>query len=189
MKLSLKQLPFSRWTKVGLIVVGVLLVGWVGVILSGVLDPPKSTRPKQTDPNRCPTCNSPLTAYAKAQGRCLFCKAELPGADKPSVFGRRVVPGVLIGLFVVLLTANVVMFVRSLRRGRKVEEDYFVTHCRKCGRKVRFREQQCGQIVKCPTCRQLMRFPEAPEKPPGVWTRMRGWLSLKGQKKVKQAAE
>jgi uncharacterized paraquat-inducible protein A len=188
MKLSLSKLSFSRWTKISLIVVGVLLVGWVGVMLSGVLDPPKSTRLQQTDPNRCPHCNHPLTAYAKQQGVCLFCKGDLPGKETPGR-GGGAISGVLIGLFVVLLLTNVILFVRSRMRMKKEDEDYYHTYCKKCGRKVRFREQQCGQIAKCPTCRQLMRFPEAPDKRPGVWGRMKGWLTVKGRKKVNQTAD
>jgi hypothetical protein len=189
MKVSLKNMKFSRLTWIGMILVGVVLLGWIVALTTGVFDPPKKVGEKQADPNRCPFCNHPLTKYAKEDGHCLYCKAELPGSEKPSVIGSKVIPGMLIGLFVVLLTTNIVLTIRSIRRNAKQEADYFVTHCRKCGRKVRFREQQCGQIVKCPTCRQLMRFPEAPEKPRGVWTRMKGWLNVKGKKKVKQAAE
>ena len=182
MKWTLKNLGFSRYTRIGLIVIAVALVVWLGLLVGGVFEP-KKLGVKQVDPNRCPHCNHALTAYAKQTGECLFCKGELPGKDKGSVVGNRVVPGVLIGLFVVLLTINIVMFIRSRIRAPG-EEFFYQTNCRKCGRKVRFRERQCGQIAKCPICRQLMRFPEAPEKPPGPWTRMKGWFSASRRKKV-----
>jgi hypothetical protein len=184
MKWTLKNLGFSRYTWIGTAVVAVALVCWIGLLIGGVFEP-KKLGVKQVDPNRCPHCNHALTAYAKQTGECLFCRGELPGKEKASVVGSKVIPGVLIGLFVILLTINIVLFVRSITRGN-VEEVYYQTQCRKCGRKVRFREHQCGQLAKCPICRQVMRFPVAPEKPPGPWTRMKGWFSASRRKKVNQ---
>jgi hypothetical protein len=186
MKVSLKNIKFSRLTWIGMILVGIVAAGWLVILMTGVLEP-KRIGEKQVDPNRCPHCNHPLTRYVKESGTCLYCKGDLPGKEKGPGTGSKAIAVSLVSLFVVLLVTNVAMLIRSLKRA-KVEEEYFVTNCKKCSRKVRFRESQCGQIAKCPTCKQLMRFPEAPEKPRGVWTRMTGWLIPRSRKKVKQPA-
>ena len=174
MRLSLKELRLSRFTTGAMVVVGVAAVFWLGLLLSGALDSPKHLgERKKVDPNRCPHCDHALTPYARELGQCLFCKGDLPGKESASSPRSTGIAVTLVSLFLVLLAVNVAFLVRRMRGKKPQEEEVHHLYCRKCGRKIRYRTGQAGQLARCPMCRQLVRFPEppAPEKRP--W--WRGW--------------
>jgi hypothetical protein len=170
----LKNLQLSRVTRIGLIVVGGVLLIWLVLLLAGVFDSPRRVGEKMLDPNRCPHCNFPLSKYAKDKGECLFCHGELPGSEKAlSAQGHgKVVAVVLISLFGVLLSVNVVFAVRALLRKRKPADEVHHLRCRKCDCKIRYRPNQVGQFARCPKCRQFVRFPEPPQEPRRPWWRV-----------------
>jgi uncharacterized paraquat-inducible protein A len=176
MKLSPKKLKFSRVSVLSMVVVGVVALGWLGLMLAGVFEP-KKLGEKKVDPNRCPHCNKQLSPHAKATGECTSCHGAV--GDKGKLAARekfqRTVVTVLLAGFAVLFVVNVAVFVRS-RVGKNTEEAFFYLHCRKCTRKVRYRERQIGQFARCPMCKTLMRFPEPPDRPRSRWAKMKEWL-------------
>jgi uncharacterized paraquat-inducible protein A len=165
---SLKNLRLSRFSAIGLIVVGVALLLWLILTVSGVFDAPTKVGMKQKDAKRCPECNMPLTAVAKAKGECLFCHANLGTGENTSTLSGKTVAIVLASLFGVLLVVNTVFFVRSQLRKRRGAEEPQVHLCHKCTRKIRYRTHQAGQFARCPKCHSLIRFP-APPPPSRPW--------------------
>jgi DNA-directed RNA polymerase subunit RPC12/RpoP len=188
MKFSLKDTRIRRASLIALLVLGVLLLVWGGLMLAGVFDSPKKLGETKVDANRCPHCNLPLSKVAKEKGECLFCHGDLP--TKQRGVGEhpasKAVIGGLIGAFAILATINLVFFVRSWK-GKDPEEAFYHLNCKKCTRKVRYRQRQIGQFARCPICRQLIRFPEPPEQPKGTWGKLKDWL--KRPKKKKAAVE
>ena len=175
MKVSLKNLSLSRWTRIGLIAVGGVLVLWLGLMVMGTfMEPPRKMGEQKLDPNRCPHCNMALSKFAKEKGECLFCKGALSGAQRAALTESRnkTIAYVLIGLFVVLLVTNAVFFFRARARAQKGDEDLYYFRCHKCERKIRYRTSQVGQFARCPQCRQMVRFPPPAEEMKRPWWRI-----------------
>jgi hypothetical protein len=178
MKSSLGRMQLSRFTRVGLVAVGVMLVGWVALKLV-VSGSGTRTGPAKVDPTRCPNCGRPLPGYAQVTGECPYCQIEQGGGRKTKARGSAVtssttLPAVLGCAFVLLLALHVGLLLRS-RVGRGGEEVCYFTNCRKCGRKLRYRDHQVGHLARCPLCRDLVRFPEPPGKAGGLWWKVKGW--------------
>ncbi len=174
MKESLKGLSASRWTRITLTVMGVVMVLGLGAFLTGVFDPPQRLGEKKVDPNRCPECNMALSRYARDKGECLFCHANLPGKsrDLARQGQGKVLALILIVLCSLLLLVNAVFFFRGRARKRALDEELYHLRCRKCDRKIRYRTGQAGQFARCPQCRQMLRFPELARDNKRPWWRL-----------------
>src|SRR5262245_187624 len=166
MKHSLSGLKLSRFTGGGLIVLGGCLVVWLVLTLFTGMHSTQ-TGPARVDPNRCPECGR---EYPRGSpGECPLCKLKAQAGGKPRPTARpgpaRTLATVLVGLFVVLLAVHLAVTLRG-HVGKPAEEAYYQTACRKCSRKIRFRESQAGHLAACPLCRAVFRFPElAPTRP------------------------
>ena len=115
----------STITKLGMMAVGVLLLGWV--VLTLTTDSGTKLEASKEDPTKCPECGRTLPTSAQLGGVCPYCAAEKgeenarikrPGQSR-SV--SAVVPVVLVGLFCVLLAVHVGLIVRS-RVGKGEDE-------------------------------------------------------------------
>jgi hypothetical protein len=152
---------------------GGALLAWI--VLGLVFDPETKTAPAAVDDKYCPECGHELPrGLINAKAECPFCKAQgksVPLGERRgggSVLRGPVVPTAIIGFAVVLLAVNVVFLVRNRSRARQ-EEVLYYTNCRKCMRKLRYRERQAGQIARCPLCRALIRFPKPEAAPRSRW--------------------
>jgi hypothetical protein len=168
----------SRFTKIGMGVVGVLFLAWAAFMVFLNQGATKSG-PAVTDPNRCPVCGRDLPPAYVGTGECPYCAAAHPGEGPTrhtgsSVAANPAVPAVLIGLFCVLLTVNLFVTFRG-RRG-PVEEALYHLTCPKCHRKLRFRESQAGRLAACPLCRRPIVFPRLDRPPDTHWARVKRWL-------------
>jgi hypothetical protein len=163
----------TRLTRIALITLGVALLAWI--VLGLVFNPETKTASAMTDDKYCPECGHELPrGVIAAITECPFCKAQ----GKDVKIGRArgdgsrlrgpVVPAVLGSAAVVLLAVHVVFLVRHRTKVQQ-EETLFYINCRKCARKIRYRERQIGQIAKCPLCRTLIRFPEPDVAPKSRW--------------------
>lgn len=186
MKLPLKKVELSSVTKYSLIALGAGLVFWLG--LSFFSGDPKKTAAVRTDKTRCADCGLPLSKSAQDSGECPYCAMKNGGKAKKTASGSgtpgRTIPIVMISLFVVLSVIH--LFVLYRKRASVVEELVFNMNCRKCDRKVRYRERQVGALATCPGCRCMIRFPEAPEKAKGRWGIVKSWFVLSHKKKVEK---
>ena len=188
MKLSLAKIELSSLTKYALIALGMGLALWLGLtLLSG---DSKKTAAARTDKTRCADCGLPLSKSAQQTGECPYCAMKSGGKAKQSgggsVASGRAVPITMIGLFVVMLGTHLYALYR--KRPSAVEETLFHMNCRKCDRRVRYREKQVGVLARCPNCRALIRFPEIPEKAKGSWGVVKGWLTIRRKKVQRDSA-
>jgi uncharacterized paraquat-inducible protein A len=183
MKLSLDNLLKSRWPLIALGVVGGALLIWLTLEMTGVFEPPKriagpNEQEKKVDPNRCPQCNAPLSKYAREKGECLLCNAKLENEEDKSISKTVawVVPPVLIGVFSVLLVINLGLFTyKRVRQKNNGEEVFHHITCRKCDRRIRYRDRQVNQFARCPLCKSIVRFP-APPLELTRWGKVRAWV-------------
>lgn len=165
-------MKLSQYTKVGMVAAGLLLVVWIGLVIFRD-NSAKKVGPAKEDVTHCPDCGMLLN---KA-GECPKCLAEegmeayrAKRANK-GMANSPVLAYLVGGVFVVLVT---VYLLTVLRRwyGRDKEEDLYYVHCRKCGRKLRFRERQIGHVGRCPLCQTPVRFPHPEEQTKGNrWVR------------------
>jgi uncharacterized paraquat-inducible protein A len=160
-------MKLSRYTMLGMVGVGILLIVWIGLMLfSGSSQ--KKIGPAKEDLTHCPDCGMLLN---KA-GECPKCMAE-EGVEayraKRANKGAATNPTiafVLAAIFVVLVAVHAAVVLRGWSvRGK--DEDLYYIHCRKCGRKLRFRERQIGHIGRCPLCQTPIRFPHPEEEGKG----------------------
>jgi hypothetical protein len=193
MKLSPAGVKLSKFTKLSLVAGGVLFFAWLGLtLLSG--DGPKKSGPARVDDSACPDCGRPLTRQAKTTGECPFCKMEDPTMQKKKArlsgggglpFSSRWIAVGIVVTFVLLLVANVAVFVRTALTRKTPGDDLLHMNCRKCDRRVRYRLRQAGALARCPSCLSLIRFPELPEKKT-PWSIVKGWLTIPRKKRVRQ---
>ena len=155
-------MKMTRVTRFVLIALAVSLAAWV--VLTLVTNSPTEIRAPE-NPAQCPECGMALPKEVReGGGECPYCKA----LGKATVIGQRKGPDVLRGPTVpiallatagLLLLVHLVFLVRNRARGQREEVLYYM-NCRKCLRKIRYRERQVGQLAKCPLCHALIRFPE-----------------------------
>ena len=100
----------------------------------------------------CPTCGVP--------GQILRVSAESHAGNA----SRGPNPLVVLGALDVNILMAVAVFVASQRTTSRRADDEPVYHrftCRRCGRRLRYREQQAGRPAKCPGCKSVLLFPRA----------------------------
>jgi DNA-directed RNA polymerase subunit RPC12/RpoP len=167
-KLSLKDLKLSAVTRWGMVATGAMLLVWLGLTLFASGD--TRSGPATMDRGKCPSCGRPLSRQAQMSGECPYCAMEEGGKSKRTQ-GKdapgTTIPTVLISVLVVL--AGVHLFSLYRRRPAAVEEALYYHNCHKCGRKLRYRERQVGNLARCPMCHQLLRFPPIPPRPRPWW--------------------
>jgi predicted Zn-ribbon and HTH transcriptional regulator len=160
-------------------VVGVAFLAWLSVTL---ITGSQSKRKKAlvTDPNRCPVCGRELPSGYRGTGKCPYCQIE-HASDPESAASEStpsaIIPIILISAFCLLLGIHATLFVRA-RISSEREEVLYYTECRKCHRRIRYRESQIGKIALCPLCKKPIFFPKPEEIIESRWTRFRRWLSI-----------
>jgi predicted amidophosphoribosyltransferase len=177
----MKAPTLSRFTKLSLVLTGVLLLVWLSLTLFAG-SPSSKTEAVVTDEKHCPTCGRPLPRHAIARKECPYCLLERgPEAakfgDKNSAGANKAVPITIISLFVLLLIANIASAVYGRVRKQKIEA-LFHYWCPKCGRKLRYRESQIGRLANCPLCERPIVFPRPEGLVDSRWTKLRRWLHL-----------
>jgi DNA-directed RNA polymerase subunit RPC12/RpoP len=174
-------MKLSRLTVIGMAVVGALFLAWVAFMVF-VDSGGRKSGPVAVDPNHCPNCGRELPPAYQGTGECPYCAAAHPedpsaGSIRGSAVSSAAVPIVLIGLFAILLTVNLVVVVRA-RKAADTPEVVYHTECPKCRRKLRYRESQAGRLAACPLCRRPIVFPRLERSADTPWTKMRRWLRL-----------
>lgn len=191
MKLAFKGVELSKFTKISLGATGVLGLAWLALTLFTGEEPKKSAAAR-VDPSQCPDCGRPLTREAKTTGVCPFCKMEDPTMQKKKartagstggINSRSVAVGI-VSAFVLLLVANVAVIVRA-KLAKKPDDSLYYMNCRKCDRRVRYRERQAGVLARCPNCLALIKFPELPVKK-SRWSVVKSWLTIPRKKTVQK---
>src|SRR5262245_26413237 len=164
MKFSLKGVKPTRFTGIALIVLGALLLVWVVLTLATGMQSTRSG-PAKIDPNHCPDCGREYSRQAMGTKECSYCKLlEQSGEAKPrrkagSWGGGTTIPIVLVCSIVLIAVVHLTLAVRA-RLNKAVEEVLYYTNCRKCDRRLRYRERQAGHYARCPICKTVLRFPE-----------------------------
>jgi hypothetical protein len=178
---SMKLPQLSRFTKFGMVGLGVLFLAWIGLTFFAESES-KRTEAIVKDEKRCPTCNRRLSQAAIERNVCPYCLLE-HGEEAAkirkggSLATSKVIPIAIVGVFVLLLVANVVVAMRGrLKQGK--EEVFFHYNCPKCRRKLRYRERQIGSLARCPLCERPIVFPKPAAWPETRWTKLRRWLHL-----------
>jgi hypothetical protein len=163
---TMATMKTSRFTKIGLVVVGVGIVAWIVVTLS--TSSPDSLAPAvAVEEGHCPRCKRLLPKAAQASRDCPYCLLENGGKaptdqGSQSLAAHPAVPITLFSVFGLLLGAHLYLLVRSRAKQGGVQALYYV-YCAKCGRKIRYRSEQINKIAQCPICRRPIRFPEPPD--------------------------
>jgi hypothetical protein len=167
-------MKLTRMTWIALAALGVCLLAWLALALLSSSADTKSG-PAAVDDRHCPECGRELPRTVRdSGGDCPFCKAEgktVNVAQKragKSVLRGPAIPTVLVGAVIALLLVHVFFLLRNRARDRH-EEVLYYTNCRKCQRKLRYRERQIGQLAKCPLCHTLIRFPQPAAVSKGRW--------------------
>jgi hypothetical protein len=146
----------SRLLRIALIAVGVLLAGWLVLWMQ---NGEEST--VVTDGAHCAICGKELPTQFQSSGECPYCLLKQGGKGRsasPGQSRRYLVPAILIGLFVALVGAHLVIMLRSHKRGAK-EEPVCYFKCPGCKRKLRYPARQAGHVGRCPTCHKHLLFP------------------------------
>jgi Zn finger protein HypA/HybF involved in hydrogenase expression len=162
-------MKMTRLTRIGIAALAVAFLVWGGVAL---LSPPPTKIAAEKDDRRCPECGHELPLVIQENGgECPYCQAQgksvkvgksLGGGS--SITHGPAIPIALVSALVVLLGIHGYFMIRRRAAAAKVEEDIYYVNCRKCARKLRYRESQVGRLAKCPICRTLIRFPQLPEE-------------------------
>jgi len=180
----MKLRALSRFTKISIAGMAALLLAWIALTLFAVGEKTKTDAIVKSpeDLTHCPHCGRPLPRAAIASGECPFCRLENgPEAAKiyrkGNVLTGRLIPYTLVGMFVVLLVANIVIAVRG-RVKQERDETLYYYNCPKCNRRLRYRESQMGQLARCPLCHRPIVFPKFDLAKGGPLLRMRRWLHL-----------
>jgi predicted Zn-ribbon and HTH transcriptional regulator len=176
----MSAMKMSRLTKIGMGVVGGAFLVWLCVTLLTAGQSKKKTA-LVTDPTRCPVCGRELPNGYQGTGKCPYCEMEhmadpQSGAASESTTSP-VIPIILVSAFCLLLAIHVTLFVRARISGER-EEVLFHTECRKCHRRIRYRESQIGKVALCPLCKKPVFFQKPEEIFESRWTRFRRWLSI-----------
>jgi hypothetical protein len=159
-------MKMTRITKLGMAALGAALLAWLGLMLFS--DSPTKLAADVTDDTRCPVCGRELpAAVQQAGGDCPFCKADGKSVDvrrarasaSGSAWRGPAIPTLLVAALVLLLVVHGVFLVRHRARAAK-EDVVYIVSCKKCGRRLRYRERQGGQIAKCPLCQTIILFPK-----------------------------
>jgi hypothetical protein len=148
----------STIRRYAMVAVGLLLGGWA-VITNLQNDGPTSIK----DPTRCPDCGRELPPQFQSSGECPYCLLGKGGKERIGAAPPRryLVPGILVGLFLILAGTHLVIYLRSRWRAIEREDDelYCYFNCPQCHRKLRYRPRQSGHFGRCPTCRKPVLFP------------------------------
>jgi phage FluMu protein Com len=168
-------MKLSRDLKLGLAGVGLVLLLCLGLLIFATSGPTKTGPSRAVDPTVCEYCGKKLPK----SGDCLSCIAEM-GLDKYHAkreshywFNSPIIAEVVIGLVCILLVVYITLLWRR-RAAQPLEEVYYTIHCRKCGRKLRYRNSQVNHFGKCPICQKPILFPKPPEEPKtSPWTKFR----------------
>jgi rRNA maturation protein Nop10 len=176
-------MKFSRWTVVGMVVVGLLFLASVGLLLVPQLFQTSKTA-TAVDEKHCPVCGRELPMWAQKAGECPFCKAEGrdPDIKQYREGGSRAlrlgIPIALVCCFVILLGTHILLLVRARVVKNPVEIIYNM-YCKQCHRKLRYREKQIGKLGRCPMCGKPIIFPKPHTLGPETrWGKMKRWLKI-----------
>jgi DNA-directed RNA polymerase subunit RPC12/RpoP len=175
----MKMPKLSRFTKIGIAGLGVLLAAWLGLALFTAKENKRTEAVVATE-KRCPTCGRPLSKMAIERNVCPFCLLErgeeAARIRKDGSFATsKWVPIAIVGTIALLLIANVFFAVRGRLKEVK-DETYFYYNCPKCSRKLRYRERQIGKLAQCPLCERPIVFPRPEGFKDSRWRRIRRWL-------------
>jgi predicted Zn-ribbon and HTH transcriptional regulator len=176
----------TRLTRIGLAVMGVLLLASLALMVFSKSGSNRLEANRPNDGRHCPDCGRELSKEALVTGVCPYCKAEEAAeGDAPkkkrgkgSLASSPLIPAAIFGAFFLLLVVHLVIVARTRLHWTK-EELLFYTNCRKCTRKLRYRERQVGHLARCPICRTPIVFPR-PEGvhrrrwPAAVWQKITG---------------
>lgn len=175
-------MKFTRFSKIGMGFLALMLIAWLVLTLgfSDVGDPNAVQAP--SDGKHCIRCGRELPAGTDSKD-CPYCALEKAAGRKgnePSS-GRinLTFPVIVSSLFVILLAANILVFVRN-RKAQEKDEVYFHLQCPKCSRKIRYRESQFGKAALCPLCKRPIVFPRL-QLAQSPWMKMKRWLRLAPQ--------
>jgi hypothetical protein len=152
---------------------GLVLLLVIGLIVFATSGSTKIA--KVADPNVCEFCGRLLPASKE----CLTCIGEM-GRDAYEAKRERkywynspLIATVVISLLCVLVLSHISILLWR-HRGRQKAEVYYHTRCKKCGRKLRYRESQANRLGKCPLCQKPLIFPKPPEAPKvSRWVKIR----------------
>jgi hypothetical protein len=130
---------------------------------------------KRVDPNVCEFCGRRLPQSKL----CLKCIGEMgrevyeAKREKKYWYNSPLIATIIISILCVLLLTHICILLWK-RRGRKKAEVYYHTRCKKCGRRLRYRESQINRLGKCPLCQRPLVFPKPPEVPKvSRWVKIR----------------
>jgi hypothetical protein len=111
----------------------------------------------------CPECEREQSFSPNLFDKpCLYCDKRLVGTEDsikrpggaPNPYGR-----LFIFLYAELIALMAVVWFVSRKRSEVEEEDYLYMNCEKCRQKIRYREEQIGQIAICRRCKQCFHYP------------------------------
>lgn len=165
-------MKLSRATKYGIAGLGVVLLLCLGLTIFATSGSTKSTA--IVDPTVCEYCGKKLNK----SGECSKCMAEM-GAEKyrakresKNWYNSPAIATSIISILCVLIAVHIGLTLWKLSK-RKKAEVFFHVHCKKCGRKLRYRESQINRLGKCPLCQKALHFPQPLVEPkPSVWKKL-----------------
>jgi len=165
----------TRLTTIALAALALGLVAWVILWLVTEDSQPKKL-PAAKDDRLCPECKNPVPpGLLQTGGECPYCEAKGKsvrvgkGSQETSVWRGPGIPIALGITLALLLVVHAFFLVRQRVAASKIEEDVYIVYCRKCSRRLRYRESQGGQIAKCPICRAVVLFPKIDSTPRPRW--------------------
>ncbi|HTU19611.1 MAG TPA: hypothetical protein VMG10_16240 [Gemmataceae bacterium] len=141
---------------------GIVLLLVIGLIVFATSGSNKIEKIK--DPNVCEFCGR---KFPKSK-ICLTCMAEMGREEYEARRARKewynspAIATAVISVLCVLILIHISILLWK-RRGRKKAEVEYHTRCKKCGRKLRYRESQINRLGKCPLCQKPLVFPKPPD--------------------------
>ena len=96
-------------------------------------------------------------------------------------YNSPLIANIIVSLLCVLAVTYIGVTLRTFSKRKKVEVTYN-TRCKKCGRKLRYRDSQIDHVGRCPLCHHPMRFPKpTPITKSSVWSKVRGlsWRKIR----------
>ena len=165
-------MKLSRATKWSITALGLLLLLFLGLTIYATTGSTK-TKPV-VNPNVCEYCGGQLNKNRE----CTKCIGEL-GLEKYRAkreskywYNSPVVATTIITLLCVLILVHIGLNWRKFAWRKKAEAFYHV-NCRKCGRKLRYRESQINRLGKCPMCQKTLHFPQPIAEPrTSIWQKI-----------------
>ena len=158
-------MKLTRANKIALGLLGGALVIWVVLMLFSGGETKKQA---EVDDKHCPECGHEIPrGVLENGGDCPYCqvqgrKVPVGKARQMSLARGPTIPIILISASALLLLVNIVFLVIRRVGGNKDEVLYYVS-CRKCGRKLRYRQRQAGHFARCPLCQTVILFPKLPD--------------------------